>query len=49
MIAKSYILRNLNEINALYNKSTNHKKELYYSKLALYGTLWNLWLRSQWT
>ncbi len=35
MIAKTYIHKNIQELNTLYNKCSNQKKELYYSKLAL--------------
>lgn len=35
MIAKSYILNNLNTLEKLYNTSTSTKKGLFYSKLAI--------------
>lgn len=35
MIAKSYILSTLTELDKLYNNSTSQKKSIYYSKLAL--------------
>ena len=35
MIAKSYIISTLNELDKLYNKSTSQKKTIYYSKLAV--------------
>jgi hypothetical protein len=35
MIAKSYILSTLKELDSLYNHSTSQKKAIYFSKLAL--------------
>lgn len=35
MIAKSYILKDLKTIDALYRKATSPKKHLFYSKLAI--------------
>lgn len=35
MIARSYIENNLKQLDRLYDQASTHKKELYYSKLAM--------------